>query len=376
MKIFINTGSTFKGGAVQAANSYIHEFRNFKEHEYIVVLGQLLAKLVDPKDFPSNFTFYYLDYRPATRVFSLKDQAADLKKWEQKHQPDIVISLGGPAYWRPKAHHIVRYALPHYIYPESPFLKQLPLVKRYKRKLKGMVLRRFFRKEADSFIVQTDDVNKRLRKWLKKDDVYTITNTASRYYYEFESGIERLPAKEDGEIRLVLLSAHYPHKNFEIINAVSDLLDQANYDKIKFVVTLPEEDFKGVFSESAMKRVYNVGALKPSECPALYAECDFVFLPTLLECFSATYVEGMIMKKPILTSDLPFATCICEDAAVFFDPIDAKDIFNKLTTILNSPKKQKELIEKGQARLKYFKTAEERAKKLLDRCSEMLNKQQ
>ena len=44
-----------------------------------------------------------------------------------------------------------------------------------------------------------------------------------------------------------------------------------------------------------------VGGVDIRECPSLYEQCDFMFLPTLLECFSASYAEAMKMRRPILT---------------------------------------------------------------------------
>ncbi len=42
-----------------------------------------------------------------------------------------------------------------------------------------------------------------------------------------------------------------------------------------------------------------------------------VFIPTLLEVFSATYLEAMLMKKPIIASDLEFSRDICGESAYF-----------------------------------------------------------
>ena len=68
-------------------------------------------------------------------------------------------------------------------------------------------------------------------------------------------------------------------------------------------------------------------------CPKLYNQADAMFLPTLLETFSASYPEAMKMERPILTSDLDFAKDICGDAALYFNPLDSYDIANKIKTI-------------------------------------------
>lgn len=38
-------------------------------------------------------------------------------------------------------------------------------------------------------------------------------------------------------------------------------------------------------------------------------------MPSLLECFTATYPEAMRMERPIVTTDLAFAQGLCGEAA-------------------------------------------------------------
>lgn len=99
-----------------------------------------------------------------------------------------------------------------------------------------------------------------------------------------------------------------------------------------------------------------------------------MFLPTLLECFSASYAEAMVMKKPILTSDLGFAHTVCKDAAVYFDPDDANDVAAKIIELMQFPEKQIELIEKGTKQLRQFGSAEDRAKEVLRVCKQLTEK--
>src|SRR5687767_8897322 len=106
MRLLINTATTFKGGGVQVAKSFIEECRYFREHEYHVVLGESLRKITNKNSFPSNFYFYEILYRPATRVFSVNRPETFFKSLEMRIKPDCVFTTSGPAYWRPKAPHL------------------------------------------------------------------------------------------------------------------------------------------------------------------------------------------------------------------------------------------------------------------------------
>jgi glycosyltransferase involved in cell wall biosynthesis len=95
-----------------------------------------------------------------------------------------------------------------------------------------------------------------------------------------------------------------------------------------------------------------------------------MFLPTLLECFSASYAEAMAMKTPILTSDMGFAHTVCQDAALFFNPLNPNEIADKIISLADSPELQKELVKHGTERLQDFGTSEDRARQILEICRE------
>lgn len=371
MRLLINTATTFKGGGVQVAKSFIEECKAFP-YQFTVVLGQALSQLIDTTDFPHNFKFYKIDYRPATRVFSVKDQAAFLKKVEEETKPDVVFTTSGPAYWRPKAPHLMGYNLPHYIYPDSPFFQLLSKKQQLKWKLKGALIKYYTKRDADAYVVQTDDVKQRLKKWIHASKVTTVTNTYGNQYNAPEQKENILPKNKSGEFRLLLLSGYYQHKNIELINGIVPILKHKKHSNIKFILSLPEEEFERTIAAQAKSMVKNVGPQKPQDCPQLYRECEAVFLPTLLECFSATYAEAMKMKVPIITTDLGFAHSICEKAALYFKPLDAKDAADKILKLEQNKELQQEMIANGEQGLKKFNTAEERAKKYLEICQKIL----
>ncbi|MGQ2982064.1 glycosyltransferase [Flavobacterium sp.] len=372
MRILINTATTFKGGGVQVANSFIKECRNYPENEYHVILGSALGKSLDRASFPDNFHFYDIPFRPATRVFSLKPIASFFDAIEAKAKPDVVFTTSGPSYWRPKAPHLTGYNLPHYIYPESPFFAALSPIGRLKWYFKGAFIIYFFKKGSDAYVVQTDDVNTRLRKLLGTDKVATVSNTCSTYYYDPATFPDRLPARKEGEFRMLTLSAWYPHKNLSVIPKVVDSLEPAIKDRVRFVVTLPEDVYEQHFEERYRQYVLNVGVVPMEQGPSLYKECDAMFLPTLLECFSASYAEAMAMEKPILTSDMGFAHTICADAALYFDPVDANAIAAQIKKLILSPESVQDLINKGTRQLKAFGSAGERAQKYLKIAEELI----
>lgn len=372
MKLLINTASTHKGGSLQVARSFIEECRHFQQNEYHIVLGTSLAKAINTSAFPDNFNFYPINFRPATRVFSIKSTSSWLKNIEQQVKPDIVFTTSGPAYWRPQAPHLVGYNLPHYVYPDSPFWDTMPYLRKLKWKWKGMLIRYFFQHDADAYVVQTDDIQKRLCSFLNTRKVYTVSNTCSAYYFQPEVVTNSLPDKYDGEFRFLTLSSWYPHKHLDIIPNIINLLDSDFKQRVRFILTLPDDDFKKNFPAEYTKNIINIGPVRIDKGPGIYRKCDAMFLPTLLECFSASYAEAMAMERPIITSDLGFARTVCGDAALYFDPMDPKDIAATIKELIKSKAIQQELVVKGKEKLETFETARSRAKRYLEICKELI----
>lgn len=372
MKFLINTATTFKGGSIQVARSFLEECREIENHKFYVILGTSLAKVIEKDSFPGNFCFYEIGFRPATRIFSLGSANRFLRDIEAKVNPDAVFTTSGPAYWRPSAPHLVGFNVPHCVYADSPYWSILPLRRKLQWRVKRMVLRFFFRHDADAYVVQTDDINQRLRTLLGTVKVYTVSNTCSSWYINPPPvRAAKLPPRSGKEFRFLTLSAWYPHKNLGVIPAVLDALPITVQKLVRFVLTLPKEDFIANFSDKSDCRIINIGPVSNEEGPALYRECDAMFLPTLMECFSASYVEAMAMARPILTSDLGFARTVCADAAHYFDPMNPADIAARIIELVSSKRISDELVEKGCARLETFGTARERAKQYIHLCEQL-----
>ncbi len=368
MRIIINNGSTFKGGAEQVALSFIEECKKYTDNEYYVIIGQTLAPQINIHEYPDNFRFFILNKRPASGLITFIKSMQWFRKLERKIHPDCVISTGGHGgYWKPNVPTICGFNIPHHIYPESPYFKLISLKKRIYWEVRKYIDFLFFNK-IDAIIVQTRDVGERLKKNVRNKPIYTVYNTIHSAFINGQYSIKKLPEQPSDEVRFLTVSSHYPHKNLVVIKKVIELLKETKYTNIRFVLTLPDEVFNRCFEDTYKGFIYNVGPVPIKEVPALYRECDFMFLPTLLECFSASYVEAMHMGKAILTSDLSFAHAVCKDAAIYFDPIDPYDIYYKMMVLIHNVPLQKELIANGKSRLASYNTPALRAQKYLDIC--------
>jgi glycosyltransferase involved in cell wall biosynthesis len=97
-----------------------------------------------------------------------------------------------------------------------------------------------------------------------------------------------------------------------------------------------------------------------------------MFLPTLLECFSASYAEAMKLQKPIITSDMGFAHTVCKDAALYANPMDENNIAAKIIELSTSYELQENLVKKGVERLQMFGTSQDRARRYIQICQSLV----
>ena len=81
--------------------------------------------------------------------------------------------------------------------------------------------------------------------------------------------------------------------------------------------------------------------------PAAYESADAFILPTLLESFCRPYDEAMHFDLPILTSDRDFARERCQDAAIYFDPLDAASVAGSMARVMEDADLRQRLVANG-----------------------------
>ena len=158
--------------------------------------------------------------------------------------------------------------------------------------------------------------------------------------------------------KLFVLTKYYSHKNLERIVSMYT----AHRDELRdtlCVITLHASHgprARGLLAriefESLGDLILNVGPIPQDRLSGYFSACDAMFLPTLLESFSGTYVEAMHFGRPILTSDLDFAHEVCGDAAFYFDPWNISDMKEQILRLQNDPALRKTLVSAGRKRMK------------------------
>lgn len=72
---------------------------------------------------------------------------------EKEYKIDKVFCVFGPSYYKSMVPKVVGYAIPHYIYPESPFLKNLSIGKKFLHAFLKRTKVYLFKKKSDALII-------------------------------------------------------------------------------------------------------------------------------------------------------------------------------------------------------------------------------
>ncbi|HMR81887.1 MAG TPA: glycosyltransferase [Niabella sp.] len=369
--IIINTSNLRKGGALQVAASFVREAANVKSIDFYVVLGRASANIISADDYKGldNINILSVGIHPADTLLAIFKFRSALSNIEKQIKPDGVITIFGPCYWKPKVPHIMGFANGYLLYEDTYFFTVWQEWRMWKYKLKKKIHQYLLKREASLYWTETEDCKIRLAKFVNKplQHITVATNNCSNFfrdtYYEVFPGLP--PAKKVP--RLLYISSYYPHKGFELIPAVLKRLKEKALD-IELVITIETDDYERLFSD--FDNVINLGAIDPKYCPDIYRKSDIVFVPTLLETFTAVYPEAMYTQRPILTTNLPFAQDICGDAALYFNPESTEDAVNKVQQLVSNGSLRDQLIANGLERLKMFDLPEERFSKVLNAVME------
>jgi glycosyltransferase involved in cell wall biosynthesis len=158
-------------------------------------------------------------------------------------------------------------------------------------------------------------------------------------------------------LRLFCLTRYYPHKNLESIVDMFVRFGEELQD-VLVVLTISADDhpnarklLRTIDRRDLRANILNVGPLAQEELSAYYRHCHALFLPTLLESFTSTYLEAMQFGAPILTSDLDFARFICGEAAVYFNPWSLCEMKEMVVKFRDNPGLASLVAAKGKARI-------------------------
>lgn len=366
LRILVNASTLQVGGGIQVGLTFIeYAYKSyFEKLDFIFVVSKSLYDQLSPI-LQAKENIIACETSPAA-IIGGKLTRKNIRQIEHKFKPDLVYSIGFPSYIRFKAPEVGRYTNPWEINaPPLPW-HTIKLADRLKIFL-GIRYRLLWARNATYFETQTEAAKLGILKKIRVDcDKVKVIPNSPNPIFNNEDGI--LHFDKNMTLKIFCLSAAYQHKNLEIIPEVAHYLKSKHGIKAEFILTIPQGNSILGFIESRAKKlnveehIINIGKIDLNTCLEWYRKTHLVFLPTLLEVFSATYVEAMAMRRPIVTTDLKFATDVCDDAAIYYKSRSAEAASDAIAKLTLDKNLQSLIVEKGISRLAYFPNPDEKHK--------------
>ncbi len=366
LRVLVNASTLNKGGALQAAVSFIQSALADKSIDWCFVLSKEVATELERfsgLELKDNPQCWILNSSPARSVKS----RVELLALERQCKPVVVFTFFGPAYVKFQAIHLcgvadgwVTHATPIAFSTLNSFVATL-------KTLLLLVYKAYWYRQANAWVVEAACAKNGLirRLKIKQDTIYVVPNSCAAHYLSAVDDINQPDFK--AKISILCLSAYYAHKNLEIIPQIAFYIHEIRPElAFEFVLTLPETE-PGLSRIQAIAErlkvgefIKNIGPVSLLKGPEVYQNSHMSILPSVLETFSANYPEAMAMGRPMLTSDLDFARDICGDAACYFKADDARDAANQTIELIENLALREQLIANGKRRLKAWPAPSEK----------------
>ena len=363
MIFLINASNLKNGGGIQVTQSLCEQLARFEQHRFVVVLSSFVSD-----------SFLKLGPNTYVRRYDIKNNLSSLAFGRDsfldelvvKEKVDAVLTVFGPSRWRPKTPHLCGFARAQIILTDSPYYRRLTL----KDKLLYKIWTWSFKRCSKYYYTENKYISDKLPQLLGNVKVYTVSNYYNQIYDQPERWRRNRTLPTFDGITCLSISTHYPHKNFEmIIDIVRELKHEHPDFKVRFVLTFEEKEMP--VPDDLKNAFVFIGKTDVSECPSLYEQSDIMFMPTLMECFTATYPEAMRMEVPIVTTDLEFARGLCGDAACYYSAVDPKAAVEAIYMVATDKEYAKKLVENGKKQLNTYDNYKQRADKLINILEEI-----
>lgn len=358
----LNASNLHSGGAVQVATSCILELFNLAAKPSNLIIWASTEVNLNLLKLGCDLTAL-----PAYQVVNIHGLNLLRSPLARRLEDfDAVFTIFGPLYvWRLSGVNITGFAQPWIIYPDNEVDQAMGWGLRFRTRLKYWVQSLFFRR-ADRLVVELNHVRLGLlaRGIGSPSTIDVVSNTLSCLYTSPSSWQSVEVPEAAVDIKLGFVGRNYSHKNTRIFPAVVDVLQRVHGIKARIYVTFTDEEWAAC-DEAFRSAVTNVGPLFVAQCPSFYSHMDAVIFPSLLECFSATPLEAMAMKKPLFASDRPFNLDVCQTHAHYFDPLSPESAAQAIAEVFAGGGPSESALQAAHDHAVHFSSPKERAEKYL-----------
>ena len=174
--------------------------------------------------------------------------------------------------------------------------------------------------------------------------ISVVYNAISQNFFQKNKTIDK-------QAYFLAVSSMDPRKNFTRLVHVFENMKDYNL----LIVGGKNRVYGNLDNNTNNKNIKFLGRVSDEELINLYTNAEAFIYPSLYEGFGIPPLEAMALGCPVLASDIPVLHEVCKEAALYFNPLDEKDIQSCIEAFHHTNDSVKtDLIKKGYNNIKRF----------------------
>lgn len=373
MKILINALSARRGGIITYTRNLM---KSFSERNIDAIFAL--------PDLGKHFTDANCLYFPVTTMRPLTRALWEQTVWRwtvSRIKPDILYSSANFGLLQSSAPQVLLIREgglfdPHYMSIIAPSLGAKAALSRIMRR--HLILRSA--RNSDCILTPTNAMRDLLGIWDPKLVQRVMKNSYGTRLDQFTEPAVPNVWRKDRKLRLLLVSAYYPHKQPGLIAEAVRLLNERGCET-QLTVTMSLDDIssmpgsaKDIFLvKKGIERgdITLVGQVDYASLPSLYGSHDIFVTASLSETFGHPLVEAMASGITIVAADTGVHREVCMNAAEYFDGLTARSLADTVQRVSLDEPLRKEMRARGIAMSENQYDWETHVDRLLDTFAEI-----
>ncbi len=196
------------------------------------------------------------------------------------------------------------------------------------------------------------------------EGVANFSETDSNYNLSDQDSVDESLTDILSKKYILYVGSAYPHKNLEVLLDVFSRLKKEGDDIILLLVGKKDYFYKRLEERARAKGLYYKESNDANICFAGYVPDSFLhnlyknalafIFPSLYEGFGLPPLEAMSVSCPVLSSNKASLPEISGQAALYFDPENVSEIYDRIKDVEIDSELRNNLIQKGTERVKMF----------------------
>lgn len=350
MKILINALSARRGGIITYTRNLM---RSFKEREIDAIFALQQPSILEQEDAKTEL-FPVTDMRPLTRAIW---EQTFWRKTVKRIKPDVLFSSANFGLIAPPVPQVLLIREgglfdPDYLGNIAPALGAKAA---FSRKMRRDLILASAR-ASEVVMTPTDAMTDLLGLWADDMKSRVEKNSYGTPLDHFVAADKPRKWREDGALKILMVSAYYPHKQPGLIAEAVRMLNERGVPT-KFTLTMTLQDISGTpggakdefLIRKALERgdTKLLGHVDYENLPSLYHDHDLFVTASLSETFGHPLIEAMAAGILIAASDTPVHREVCKDAAVYFPSTSAKSMMESIARLDADPALRRALHDKA-----------------------------